>query len=113
MGLGTLRLVLHCTVTRPNSSCQHLQSLCYLLSLDEQTSLFSVACVLSTHIQRTAETEVVVEWHGWGVGEGHGLPQQEEDGWEMAGKEDMVLSTRDLSEQFSKLSPCTQHLQFT
>lgn len=75
---------------------------------------YLVWLVFFPHTQRTAETEVVVEWHGWGVGEGHGLPQQEEeDGWEMAGKEDTVPSTRDLSEQFSKLSPCTQHLQFT
>lgn len=52
------------------------------------------------YTQRTPETEVVVGWRGLGVGEGHGLLQQEGDGWERAGKEDTVPSTRDSSEQF-------------
>ena len=134
--------MLHCTVTRPRAydvifialdlcndndiimrSCKAQQQLSastkpQLLSLsrfDEMNKLqaYKVWLVFFPHTQRIAETEVVVGWRGLGVGEGHGLPQQEGDGWEMAGKEDTVLSTRDSSEQFSKLSPCTQHLQFT
>ena len=71
--------------------------------------LISVFCVLP-YTQRTPETEVVVGWRGLGVGEGHGLRQQEGDGWERAGKEDTVPSTRDSSEQFkTSFLPASQH----